>query len=70
MATVVTIGGVLSILVKYVVEDTLPQPSVAVTVIIALQSPIVLTPNVIGPGQSSVDVVAARAADSAAACVR
>ncbi len=67
---VVIVGAALSIRVEYVVDDTLPQTSVAVTVITALHVPTVLTPKVIVPGQSSDAVVAPRAAASAAANVK
>jgi len=65
----VTVGSVLSIRVLYVVEALLPQPSVAVTVTIAEQVPIVEAVLVTDEGQSSLAVVAAMAAASAAATV-
>jgi hypothetical protein len=65
----VTTGGVLSILVLYVTLAELPQPSVTVTVITAEQVPTVLAVVVNAPGQLSDEVVAAKAAASAAACV-
>jgi hypothetical protein len=51
----------------YVVEDWLPQPSVAVTVIIAAQSPVVPAAKLMVPEQLSDTEVANIAALSAAA---
>ena len=47
----------------------LPQPSVTVTVMVALQVPTVVATSVKVPGQLSVAVVASSAAASAAATV-
>ena len=69
IAPVRTVGGVLSILVLYVVEALLPHISVAVTVITAAHPPAVLATRVILPGQLSLTEVADMAAASAAATV-
>ena len=57
----------LSIRVLYITSSELPQPSITFTVIIAAQSPTVLTAVVKVPIQLSEEVVAAVAAASAKA---
>jgi hypothetical protein len=69
MLPAVNTGGVLSIRVLYATEAELPAVSVTVTVMVALQVPLVDAVFVKGPGQLSVAVVAAMAAACAAAAV-
>jgi hypothetical protein len=69
MVPIITIGGVLSILVLYDVIALLPHSSVAVTVIIAEQSPTVEAVFITSPIQLSLTIVAAIAAISASLMV-
>ena len=69
MLPAVGVGEVPSMRVLYIVEALLPQASVAVTVTTAEQVPIVEAVLTMVEGQSSLAVVAAMAAASAAAAV-